>query len=94
MKSSQETCCTETVIFGGKICTAGVLYRGYSETAEYVRILVSSKSHNSFTQWNRGGSFFCASTETSRFALVSVSHACMSEHLQVQIYLARAKHRN
>ena len=69
---------------------AGVLYRGYSETAEYVRILVSSKSRNSFTQWNRGGSFFCASTETSRFTLVSVSHACMNEHLCAEIYLARA----
>lgn len=26
MKSSQETCCTETVIFGGKICTVRKFY--------------------------------------------------------------------
>ncbi len=26
MKSSQETCCTETVIFGGKICTVRECY--------------------------------------------------------------------
>lgn len=26
MKSSQETCCTEIVIFGGKICTVRKFY--------------------------------------------------------------------
>lgn len=60
MKSSQETCCTETVIFGGKICTVRKFYIvGILERkAEYVRILLSSQSQNSFTQVEPGRFLF------------------------------------
>ena len=83
MKSSQETCCTETVIFGGKICTVRKFYMVYSGAAkaEYVRILLSANHRIALRKWNRESFLFCANSETSRFLRVSASHACMNEHL-------------
>ena len=93
MKSSQETCCTETVIFGGKICTVRKFYivgilEQQSRVCAY--FAVQPITEELYASGTGEVPIFVPSSETSRFLRVSASHACMNEHLCAEIYLARA----
>ena len=95
MKSSQETCCTETVIFGGKICTVRKFYIvGILEQQSRVCacILLSSQSQNSFfTQVEPGRFYFCAQLRDKQI-FACKCESCLHERalMRGNLFLARA----